>query len=386
MEKDSLLPSDSLENKSKYRMITFIIITIILLALSITFIALYITEKNKDPQIKEPGDGGENETDIPLQLWNDTNTKKEILDFIELINSKEHYVPKEDRIAVFDLDGTLFQETDPVYNDWKLFCHRVLNDSTYNASDDERIIGEEILTVAINNSLPEDLNIRIAESYGDIFKDLTLEEYAKYIKDFVDKPAEGYENLKRGDAFYKPMIELIEYLKKNDFNVYISSGTDRYQVRTVIEGHINIPKSNVIGSDYKIKATKQGNKKANEYEYDLKDKFNFDGEFLAKNLKTNKVIGIIREIGKQPILAFGNSGGDSCMANYTINNNKYPSKAFMVCCDDLVRENGNEAKATSMYNNCEKSGWIPISMKNDWKTIYGENVERKKGNQTYPSF
>ena len=63
-----------------------------------------------------------------------------------------------------------------------------------------------------------------------------------------------------------------------------------------------------------------------------------------KNLKTNKVIGIIREIGKQPLLAFGNSGGDKDMANYVLNKNKYPSMAFMVCCDDTVRERGNEKK------------------------------------------
>ena len=58
--------------------------------------------------------------------------------------------------------------------------------------------------------------------------------------------------------------------------------------------------------------------------------------------------------------------------------NVYPSLAFMLCCDDTVRENGNESKAENMYNLCEQYDWIPISMKNDWTTIYGENVTRKK--------
>ena len=50
----------------------------------------------------------------------------------------------------------------------------------------------------------------------------------------------------------------------------------------------------------------------------------------------------------------------------------------MLCCDDLDRENGNKKKAEDMYNACEKNGWIPISMKNDWTTIYGNNVVYKK--------
>lgn len=114
-----------------------------------------------------------------------------------------------------------------------------------------------------------------------------------------------------------------------------------------------------------------------KYSYQKSDDFRFDGEFLRKNLKTNKIIGIIREIGKQPLLAFGNSGGDSDMANYVLNKNKYDSLAFMVCCDDIERERGNLKKATEMKDKCKNNGWIPISMKEDWKTIYGENVKKK---------
>ena len=65
------------------------------------------------------------------------------------------------------------------------------------------------------------------------------------------------------------------------------------------------------------------------------------------------------------------------MANYVINKNKYQSLAFMVCCDDLERERGNQKSADAMKKNCQEYGWIPISMKDDWKTIYGENVKKK---------
>ena len=60
--------------------------------------------------------------------------------------------------------------------------------------------------------------------------------------------------------------------------------------------------------------------------------------------------------------------------------NPYPSLAFMLCCDDTVRENGNVEKAQKMFDLCAENGWIPVSMKNDWTTIYGDEVTRKQAN------
>ncbi|MBR1695430.1 MAG: haloacid dehalogenase-like hydrolase, partial [Selenomonas sp.] len=77
-------------------------------------------------------------------------------------------------------------------------------------------------------------------------------------------------------------------------------------------------------------------------------------------------------------LAFGNSSGDSSMFNYTITNNKYKALAFSLLCDDTERELGNIKKADKMRASCEKYGWIPVSMRDDFKTIYGDNVTRAK--------
>ena len=85
----------------------------------------------------------------------------------------------------------------------------------------------------------------------------------------------------------------------------------------------------------------------------------------------------MQEIGQQPVLSFGNSTGDSSMAEYVTYNNQYKSLAFMLCCDDTVRENGDEAKAQKMFDLCEEFDWVPISMKNDWTTIYGDSVTHK---------
>ena len=387
MEKENLLPDIEFQKKSKIRLIILLPILVILLALTICFIVLYILEKNKNSE-KEESNNSDTTSDIPeddhsyhgytpLSSWNNCSAKTKLSEFISKINSAEYYVPKEDRIAVFDLDGTLYQETDPTYDDWKLYYYRVYNDTNFTSTEEQKQIADAIKQASIDNHMPDDLNWRVASTYTQLFYNMTIEEYQQYIINFINQPCEGYENMKRGDAFYKPMLELIEYIQKNDFNVYITSGTDRYQVRTVVKNHIDIPESNVIGSEYNIIAKNQGTTAGNEYTYKNDDDFRFDGQFLRKNLKTNKVIGIIREIGKQPILSFGNSGGDKDMANYVINKNKYPSLAFMVCCDDTERERGNIEKANEMKNNCNNFGWIPISMKDDWKTIYEENVKKK---------
>jgi hypothetical protein len=64
---------------------------------------------------------------------------------------------------------------------------------------------------------------------------------------------------------------------------------------------------------------------------------------------------------------------------YTITGNPYKSLAFMLCCDDLDREKGNLDKASAMFQNCAEFNWIPVSMRNDWTTIYGDNVTKKVG-------
>ena len=133
----------------------------------------------------------------------------------------------------------------------------------------------------------------------------------------------------------------------------------------------------MIGSDESFVATNQGSEDGLKYTFSHDDKLITGGEFLIKNLKMNKVSAIEREIGLRPVLCFGNSSGDGAMANYTITDNEYKSGAYLLCCDDLERENGNIEKADKMRKSCEENGWTAVSMKDDWTTIYGDGVSRK---------
>ena len=106
------------------------------------------------------------------------------------------------------------------------------------------------------------------------------------------------------------------------------------------------------------------------------DELILTGGFIQKNLNANKSIYIEREIGQRPVLAFGNSGSDTSMMNYTIDSrNKYPSMAFMLVADDNVREWGTQDWETKSADYTAK-GFVPISMKNDFASIYPDGITK----------
>jgi len=317
-----------------------------------------------------------------LSLWtDDSKLKSELTSYINSVTNENSvdFIPVENRIAVFDMDGTLCCETDPGYFDHKLLYHRVMEDLDYKdkASEEEKETAQIIETYFETGEYPKGLDVKHGKAVATAFKGMTIDEFDSYVKAYRNEEMQGYNNLTNGEAFYKPMLEVVDYLQANDFKVYIVSGTDRLITRGLAEGVINIPLSQMIGSDESLVATNQGEKDGLDYTFTKDDQLITGGEFLIKNLKMNKVSVIEQEIGKQPVLCFGNSGGDEAMANYTISNNKYKSAAYMLCCDDTERENGNIEKANKMLESCDKNGFIAISMKNDWKTIYGDNVTKK---------
>ena len=335
--------------------------------------------KNVDDAIKKVETDTKTET---LSLWTDTAPlKSELTAYVKAVTdeSSADFIPVERRIAVFDMDGTLCCETDPGYFDHKLLYHRVMEDPDYKdkASDEEKETAAIIKEYFETGTYPSGLDVKHGTAVATAFKGMTPAEFDAYVKAYRDQPMDGYNNMTNGQAFYKPMLQVVDYLQENGFKVYIVSGTDRLITRGLAEGTVNIPLAQMIGSDESLVASGQGDKTGLEYTFTKDDKLVTGGEFLIKNLKTNKVTVIQQEIGVQPVLAFGNSSGDFSMANFTINNNQYKSAAFMLCCDDTERENGNIEKADKMRTNCEENGYTAVSMKNDWTTIYGENVSRK---------
>ncbi|MBQ9493126.1 MAG: haloacid dehalogenase-like hydrolase [Oscillibacter sp.] len=320
-----------------------------------------------------------------LSLWTaEAPLKKALTAFVEAAVQEGNagFIPPENRIAVFDLDGTLFCETDPNYFDYTLLVHRVLEDTDYKdrASDFERETALKIVEQNETGASFKGLEVDHGQSIASSFSGMTMEEFNDYIQEFKKLPMPGYEGMSRGDGWYLPMLQVVEYLQANGFTVYVVSGTDRFIVRGIVyDSPLHIPPRQIIGSDEALVAPEQGDTDGLDYVFDDNDRLVLSGEFLIKNLKMNKVTVIAQEIGAQPVLSFGNSTGDSSMAEYVTSGNPYPSLAFMLCCDDTERENGNTEKADKMYSLCEEFDWIPVSMKNDWTTIYGDGVTKKQG-------
>lgn len=314
----------------------------------------------------------------PLSLWNDRAPAKTALtDYLKKVTAKNSpdYIPVEDRIAVFDFDGTLFLETDPTYFDWSLFEHRVLEDPGYKATAEQLRAARDSRSGKFPK-LDKSRERMVAEAY----QGMTLEEFYAFVRKFMAEKQPGFNGLKRGDAYYKPMLEVIECLRENGFTVYVISGTERFTMRP-LTAVLRLPPNQIIGSDNTIIASGQGDKDGLDYVYVKGDNLLLGGRNLVKNLQMNKVSIIVREIGRQPVLAFGNTMSDASMLNYAISGNKYKALAFMLLCDDLVREYGNKMKADKMLRACRKYGWIPVSMRDDWKTIYGTNVTRNGTNK-----
>ena len=93
-------------------------------------------------------------------------------------------------------------------------------------------------------------------------------------------------------------------------------------------------------------------------------------------MKTNKVLQISQEIGKVPVLSFGNSSGDCAMHNYCLGNKKYRTAAFMLVADDDARDHADLAEGARREAKWREAGYHVISMKNDFRTIYGSEVKK----------
>ncbi|MBQ1312837.1 MAG: haloacid dehalogenase-like hydrolase, partial [Blautia sp.] len=340
-------------------------------------------EGQKDTSAEEqkdaPGTDIDYEKDFPS--WNPESTSlRELVDFVSgcTEESGADYLEPADRIAVFDMDGTILCEKAPVYFDYCLTMYRVLDDPDYSASEEERDAMQQVREHAYTDGEvfnPE--GITKNDLVASAFAGMTPKEFRSYVASFADTvDAVGFEGMTYGQSFYRPMLEVIDYLKANDFDVWMVSACEREVVRSLVERY-DIPFDHVIATDVPYVASGKGEEAADEYNMG-KDETILLGAPLDETEcgKSGKPAAIAREIGKQPVLAFGNSSGDYSMLNYAEGNPDHTGMGFFIVCDDTEREYGSEKKAADYNAEVEKQGWTGISMANDWKTIYGDGVEK----------
>ncbi len=313
-----------------------------------------------------------------FENWNDSAIITTLQEYVKDITNKsgKNFIPVQDRIAVFDMDGTLIGEQFPIYFEWMLFCHRVLKDKNYKATDEQISVAGEVLLAARNKKISPELGAKKTRAYSEVFAGMTTDEFRQYVLNFLQTNADGFENLKLHEAYFRPMVDIVNYLKIHDFTIYVVSGTDREATRMMIVDLLKLPKRHIIGSDWFTKGSNQADHKYQMYQLHKDEKLIRDSKLIMINNVMGKAIQISQEIGQKPVLAFGNTSGDFSMFTYTTYQNKYPAKAFCLVPDDDKREYAFAEKTKQLIDKCKQNSWHPISMKNDFKTMYSQTVRK----------
>lgn len=285
------------------------------------------------------------------------------------------FVPPERRVAVFDMDGTLYGELFPTYFDECLLLHRLLHDETYEAAEEDRAWALAAEAALMNGEPEPDSPRSSAQMAAEAFRGFTVEEYRAYVRAFMDEPAAGFAGMTYGEGFFLPMVALVQYLSEHGFTVFISSGSERSLARELIEDTLGrwIAPDRVIGSSFSLIASGQGSKEGRKYTYAPDDEVLLEGNLVQKNQRTNKVFTIVDEIGVSPLLVFGNSSGDVSMAQYAL---QHGGRAYMLLCDDTERDYGNLAAAADFAETCRALGFETVSMRDEFETIYKEGVTK----------
>lgn len=300
----------------------------------------------------------------PLPSWNEGQTKQEILDFVRNVAtaSSQNFVPPEERIAVFDNDGTLWAEQ-PVYFQLAFALDRVKALAPQHPEWKDREPFASLLHGDLKGALAGGEHA-ILEMVMATHAGMTTEEFEKIVKDWL--PTAKHPRFKRPytDLVYQPMLELLAYLRANGFKTFIVSGGGIEFMRPWAEQVYGIPPEQVIGSSIKT-------------QFELRD-----GKAVLVRLpeinffddKAEKPVGIHQHIGRRPIAAFGNSDGDLQMLQWTTGGTG-SRLGVIVHHTDADREWAYD-RASSIgrldkaLDEAKAHGWTVVSMKENWKRVF----------------
>ncbi len=309
-----------------------------------------------------------------LSSWNGGIVKDRIITFVKNItdpNNLDNFIPPKDRNAVFDNDGTLWSEKPIPFQGYCPFDQlKELTKSNPIVINQQPKIKEIINKNFTNiNELTEKdvMNIMLITH-----SNITQTEFDKMVIDW-SKTAKHPESKKLFvNMIYQPMIELLDFLTKNQFKIFIVSGGGVDFIREALSSIYKIPPEQVIGSSLKyeyideINVNESSNIKYNDTSFILRTP-----KMISFNNDYEKPANIQLHIGKVPIIAVGNSDGDLQMLEYTFENNKIgQSLPILIHHDDEKREYSYDKGAENVLKDAMKYDWIIVSMKNDFKKIY----------------
>ena len=249
--------------------------------------------------------------DSVLTLWNDTDVKKQIVTYVAAVTDEnsEYFIPEEDRIVVTDIDGTMIGESGTKVN----------NDDMCLKSPQEAL------------------------------------EYVKSIQGDTFSERIG---ITYGQMAYEPMKELYAYLIDNGFQVYFVSGNCNSLTYALANNYFGADYAHSIGSNVELQIDES-------HGYNVVPTGSYEGSWNEV-----KCYRIYNQIGKRPVMAFGNSDGDTQMLRWVADNETYPSAVFMINHDDKEREVAYDTSSISKI--CEKYEFTDVLMSENFKEVFGE--------------
>jgi phosphoserine phosphatase len=308
-------------------------------------------------------------TEDLLPSWRDTPTKRAICDFVARTcgDDGSAAVPVEERVAVFDNDGTLWCEKPmPIQLDFIL--HRLVamaearpelrRRQPWQAAY-ERDLGWFGALMA-QHYAGDDTNVRtLAGGILAAFAGISVEDFEEQADTFLRSARHPTLGSTYVECGYTPMVELLRYLDANGFANYIASGGSRDFMRPISNDMYGIPRERVIGSSttFAYASDERGGTITHKPEADYLD----DGP--------EKPVRIWNRVGRRPLVAAGNSNGDAAMLEFTHHTDK-PTLRLLVLHDDADREFDYTTGAEQALERAASDGWTVVSIKNDWTSVF----------------
>jgi phosphoserine phosphatase len=300
----------------------------------------------------------------PLPSWNDGPSRRAIVQFVARVTEPggRDFVPAAERIATFDNDGTLWSEQ-PTYTQIAFALDRVKALAPKHPDWAQKQPFKGVLEgdrKAVADAGERGLlEIMAATHAGN-----TTEEFAQIVADWIASARHPKTGRPYTEMVYRPMLELMAYLRANGFKTYVVSGGGVEFMRPWVERVYGIPPDQVVGSRAKVKYDSRNGAPVLHRlaEVDFID----DGP--------GKPVGIHQVIGRRPIAAFGNSDGDFEMLEWTTAASG-PRLGLIVHHTDADREwaydrESQIGRLARGLDEAPKRGWIVVDMKRDWKRVY----------------
>jgi phosphoglycolate phosphatase-like HAD superfamily hydrolase len=303
--------------------------------------------------------------EVPLPSWNDGPARSAIVDFVAGVAKEggKDYVPPAERIATFDNDGTLWNEH-PMLVQGYFLASRIKQ----LAEKDPSINGRQPFKAFLEHDFKTLHSLGkqgLAELFFATHAGMSDEEFAEIGRAWVGSARHPKYGCPFTEVTFKPQIELLGYLRENGFKTYIVTGGGVDFVRLISEQVYGIPREQVIGSSVKLRVEMKDGRPVLMKTAEL-------GSFDDREVKVQN-IGL--QIGRRPILAFGNSDGDLAMLRYT-KSGPGARLALLLHHDDAAREAAYDREfmlspLAEALDKAAEYGITVVSVKRDWKVVFG---------------